>query len=122
MANRKISIWLHVKTEKGWRYCRPVYGKNNKLKPWQAWIGGKEVHVPGAKHCLYYTDPISRKRVWNTVLGSQPIHAIRAAEYKQPYLNAHAVGLPIKDEARTYIGFHEALAPYLEEYKLSHPC
>jgi integrase/recombinase XerD len=120
MANRKVSIWLHVKTEEGWRYCRPVYGKNNNLKPWRAWIGGKEVHAPGAKYCLYYTDPVSRKRVWNTVLASQPIHAIRAAEYKQTYLNAHAVGLPIKDEARTYIGFHEALAPYLEEYKLSH--
>lgn len=33
MANKKISIWLHCKTAKGWRYCRPVYGKNNKIKP-----------------------------------------------------------------------------------------
>jgi hypothetical protein len=53
MANKKVSIWLHCKTAKGWRYCRPVYGKNNKIKPAYAWVDGAEQHFPEAQYCLY---------------------------------------------------------------------
>ena len=33
MANRKASTWMYVKAPVGWRYCKPVVGKNNRIKP-----------------------------------------------------------------------------------------
>jgi len=44
MANRKASIWLYVKTPAGWRYCKPVIGKNNKSKPGWAHVNSHEEH------------------------------------------------------------------------------
>ena len=64
MANRKVSIWLHCKTAKGWRYCRPVYGKNNKIKPGYAWVDGVEQHFHDGQYCLYYQET-SGRRVWD---------------------------------------------------------
>jgi len=47
----RYSIYKYCKTAKGWRYCRPAYGKNNKLKPNVVVVGGKEeMHPEG----MYY--------------------------------------------------------------------
>ena len=40
MANRRASIWMYVKVGGRWRYVNPVVGKNNKLRPGYAVIGG----------------------------------------------------------------------------------
>src|SRR5258708_4170666 len=33
MANRKASVWTYKKVDGSWRYCKPLVGKNNKIKP-----------------------------------------------------------------------------------------
>jgi hypothetical protein len=33
MANRKASIWTYKKVDGRWKYCKPLYGRNNKIKP-----------------------------------------------------------------------------------------
>jgi hypothetical protein len=33
MANRKASIWTYKKVDGKWRYCKPLIGRNNKIKP-----------------------------------------------------------------------------------------
>jgi hypothetical protein len=33
MANKKVSAWQYIRTGSGWRYCKPVLGANNKIKP-----------------------------------------------------------------------------------------
>jgi hypothetical protein len=49
MGFAKFSIYKYVRTGIGWRYCKSVYGKNNKLKPDAVVIGGKEeAHPEGA--------------------------------------------------------------------------
>jgi hypothetical protein len=36
--NRRVSVWKYVKIGDRWRYCKPVYGANNKIKPhWVSW-------------------------------------------------------------------------------------
>ncbi len=49
MGLAKFSICKCVKTAKGWRYCRPVYSANNKIKPNVVIVDGKEeLHPEGA--------------------------------------------------------------------------
>jgi integrase len=49
MGLATYSIYKYVRTTKGWRYCKPVYGKNNKLKPGAVLVGGREeAHPEGA--------------------------------------------------------------------------
>jgi hypothetical protein len=33
MGLQKYTIYKYVKTERGWRYCRPAFASNNKIKP-----------------------------------------------------------------------------------------
>jgi hypothetical protein len=42
MGLQKYSIYKYVKTAKGWRYCRPAFASNNKIKPNVAMVDGKE--------------------------------------------------------------------------------
>jgi hypothetical protein len=49
MGLATFSIYKYVRTSMGGRYCKPIYGKNNKLKPDAVLVGGKEeVHPEGA--------------------------------------------------------------------------
>ena len=117
MANKKVSIWLHCKSAKGWRYCRPVYGKNNKIKPGYAWVDGAEQHFPEAQYCLYYQET-SGKRVWEKVTKNAVL-AVEMAERRQAYMQAKAAGVPVQDNTEIPVMFTYTLAPYLEEYKLT---
>jgi integrase len=117
MANRKVSIWLHCKTAKGWRYCRPVYGKNNKIKPGYAWVDGDERHFPDAQYCLYYQET-SGRRVWDKISKNAAL-VVEMAERRQAYMQAKAAGVAVEDDAEIPIMFSLTLAPYLEEYKLT---
>ena len=53
---------MYVKVGARWRYVKPAVGKNNKLKPYYALIGGVETHVPKASYYLRYRD--KSKIVW----------------------------------------------------------
>jgi hypothetical protein len=33
MANRRVTIWRYAKTDGTWKYHKPTYGRNNKIKP-----------------------------------------------------------------------------------------
>jgi hypothetical protein len=97
MANRKVSIWLHCKTVKGWRYCRPVHGKNNKIKPGYAWVNGAEQHFPDAQYCLCYQET-SGRRVWDKVTKNAAL-AVVMAERRQAFMQAKAAGVPVEEDA-----------------------
>ena len=62
MANRKASVWLYCKTSAGWRYCKPVIGKNNKPKPGWALVNSHEEHHPNASYYVRHRD--GAKTVW----------------------------------------------------------
>ena len=115
MANRTASIWLHCKTAKGWRYCKPVIGKNNKIKPHWALVGGKEMEFPGADYFIYYQEP-GGKRVWQRI-GNEPQQAVSAAEFQKAFMQARAAGVPVITDD-TPVTFASTLEPFLEEYKL----
>jgi len=52
VANRSVTVWKSVKVGDRWKYCRPVVGKNNKIKPDWVHINGHEEHHPEG---WYYT-------------------------------------------------------------------
>ncbi len=52
MGLATFSIYKYVRTSKGWRYCKPVYGKNNKLKPDAVLVDGKEEEHPEGAYYL----------------------------------------------------------------------
>ncbi len=93
MANRTASIWINVKTPKGWRYCRPVCGKNHKIKPNWAMVNGVEEHHPDAFYYIYYQEPTG-KRIWKKI-GRDPQEAVRNAEFQQSYMRAVHAGVPV---------------------------
>ena len=42
MGMSKHSLYKYVKTSKGWRYCRPAFASNNKIRPtWSSWMKRK---------------------------------------------------------------------------------
>jgi integrase len=68
MGLTRYSIYKYVKTAKGWRYCRPAYSANRKIKPNAVLVGGKEeVHPEGS----YYLNVDGR---WEKV-GDSPVQA-----------------------------------------------
>ena len=62
MANRKASIWLYVKTPAGWRYCKPVIGKNNRIKPGWAHVNSHEENHPEASYYVRWRE--GKRTIW----------------------------------------------------------
>jgi integrase len=115
MANRKASLWLYVKTPAGWRYCKPVVGKNNKPKPGWAHVNSHEEHHPKAKYYVRYRD--GNKTVW---MNCESLRiAIRMCEVRESLMAAKANGIKVQDDAPKLMLAHE-MTRYLEEYRLSH--
>ena len=52
MGLTRFSIYKYVRTSNGWRYCKPVYGRNNKLKPDAVLVDGKEEAHPEGSYYL----------------------------------------------------------------------
>ena len=115
MANRTASIWLCCKTEKGWRYCRPLVGRNRKIRPGWALVKSVEQHFPEAFYYIYYSE--NGKRIWKKI-SQNPQEAVRAAEFQESYMRALSAGVPIKAEA-TPVMVSYTLEQFLEEYKLT---
>jgi hypothetical protein len=92
MAHRKISIYKYVRLGKSWRYCKPVTGANNKIKPnWVIIPGGKEeYHDEGS----YYLNIAGQ---WKQV-GPDPAEAVAARKRELVRLAAQAEGLDVQPD------------------------
>ena len=115
MANRSVTVWKSVKVGDRWKYCRPVVGKNNKIKPDWVHINGHEEHHPEGWYYTHHRE--GEKQVWKKI-GPDPAAAERQADYTTGHLHALAVGVPVKEEALPLMVSH-TLPAYLEEYRLS---
>jgi hypothetical protein len=80
MANRKASIWTYKKVEGKWKYCKPQYGRNNKIKP-----------EPGVPYYLRYRE--GAKTLWRKC--SSAADAENARKRQEAYMVAHAHGLTL---------------------------
>ena len=109
---------MYVKAGDRWRYVKPVVGKNNKLRPGYAVIGGVETHVPKASYYLRYRE--GSKIVFRKC--SSAADATVARDKQEAYLVARAHGLILAqtDTKPLPALVAEILEPWLEEYKLSH--
>ncbi len=47
-----FAIYKYVRTDKGWRYCRPAFASNNKIKPNVVMVKGQEETHP--EGCYYF--------------------------------------------------------------------
>lgn len=95
MANRKASIWLYCKTPAGWRYCRPVYGRNNKIKPQWAYVNSHEEHHPNASYYVRHRE--HSKTVWEKCETLST--AVQMCAVQKSRLAAKANGIKIQDDA-----------------------
>jgi integrase len=108
MANRRASIWIYKKVDGKWRYCKPVYGRNNKIVP-----------EKGVAYYVRWRE--GDKTVWRKC--SSAADATVACERQEAYLTAVVHGLTPKQQYdKTPIPkmMSHLLLPYLEEYRLSH--
>jgi integrase/recombinase XerC len=82
MANRSVQLYLYADLPGiGWRYCRAVFGTNNKPKPHVLLRpDGIEEHHPEAAYYLGYRS--DGHKVWENVGNSLP-GTIRALEKKR---------------------------------------
>src|ERR1041384_1442192 len=112
MGLARFSIYKYVRTSKGWRYCKPVYGNNNKLKPNAVLVAGKEeVHPEGA----YYLNVDGRwEKAGATAVIAQEAQMKRLA--RQRY--EHVTGERLPEPEREAEPLSGAIASYLAELEL----
>lgn len=115
MANRKVSVWKYVKIGNNWRYCRPVVGPNNKLKP--DWVHVNE-HVELHPEGNYYLRLSAGKGSWRKI-GPKAADAARAAEVEEMLLSAKAMGIPVKEPEGPSLLLSPSLWAFLQDYELS---
>jgi hypothetical protein len=115
MANRKVSVWKYVKVGNRWKYCRPVDGRNNRIKPHWVFVNGKPEHHPEGNFYISYRD--GKKKIWKKI-GPAPSDAVNAAEIEKSILNAKALGVPIKPEVPK-LDYNAEMWKFLNDYKLS---
>ena len=113
--NRRVSVWKYVKIGDRWRYCKPVYGANNKIKPHWVYVKGKPEEHPEGNFYIHKLD--HGTQVWKKI-GPNPADAVRTAEYEASLLRAVAMGLPIKEETPD-LTYGPQMWKFLEDYKLS---
>lgn len=90
MAHKQVALYKYVKLSSGsWRYCKPVYAINNKLKPHLVLTpdGAEERHEEGQ----YYLGYRNGAQVWEPV-GNDPIEAQRLFKKRQSELAYKAQG------------------------------
>jgi integrase/recombinase XerD len=115
MANRKVSVWKYVKVGSRWKYCKPVYGRNNKIKPHWALVNGKAEQHPEGNFYISYRQ--GKKKIWKKI-GPSPSEADYAAYVERSILNAKALGVPIKEET-VPLEYGPQMWKFLADYKLS---
>jgi integrase/recombinase XerD len=115
MANRKVSVWKYVKVGSRWKYCKPVYGRNNKIKPHWALVNGKPEQHPEGNFYISYRD--GKKKIWKKI-GPNPSDAVHAAYVEKSILNAKSLGVQIKPEVPK-LEYDAQMWKFLNDYKLS---
>src|SRR5271169_3617121 len=115
MANRKVSVWKYVKVGKRWKYCKPVMGRNNKIKPHWALVNGKPEQHPEGNFYISYRD--GKKKIWKKI-GPNPSDAVHAAYVEKSILNAKSLGVQIKPEVPK-LDYDAQMWKFLNDYKLS---
>ena len=106
MANRRCSIWTYKKIDGRWRYCKPEYGRNNKIKP-----------EPDAAYYIRWRE--GNRTVWRKCRNAAD--ATVAQERQEAFLTAYAHGLtPAQQFKPVPKMLSDLLPPWLEEYRLSH--
>jgi integrase/recombinase XerD len=114
--NRRVSVWKYVKIGDRWRYCKPVYGANNKIKSHWVYVKGKPEEHPEGNFYIHKLD--HGRQVWKKI-GPNPADAVRAAQYEEQFLHAVAMGLPIKKEESPDLTYGPQMWKFLNDYKLS---
>jgi len=107
MANRRCSIWRYTKIDGQWKYVKPVYGRNNKIKP-----------EDGTYYIRWRN---ASKIVWQRC--SSAADAVYACERQEAFLTAKAHGILPQEQpvvGSPALQMNTTLAAWLEEYKLSH--
>jgi integrase/recombinase XerD len=115
MANRKVSVWKYVKVGSRWKYCKPVYGRNNKIKPHWALVKGKPEQHPEGNFYISYLE--GKKKIWKKI-GPNPSDAVNAAYLEKSILNAKSLGVQIKPEVPK-LDYDAQMWKFLNDYKLS---
>lgn len=116
MANRRVAIYQSAKINGRWSYYRPVIGKNNKIKPdWCHVNGHKECH-PGSDYIIRWYEG-SKPRIRGCKSAAD---AANQAEIQRGFLNAKALGVPVKEPEVPSLFLSSAIYAYLEEYQLTH--
>jgi integrase len=116
VANRRVSVWKYVKVGNRWKYCKPVYGRNNKIKPHWVLINGKpEEHSEGN---FYLMRLDGKNKIWRKI-GPNPAEATYAAEVEASLMNAIAMGLQIKKDETVPLEYGPQMWKFLADYKLS---
>jgi integrase/recombinase XerD len=110
MANRRVSIYKYVRLSSGWRYCKPVTGANNKIKPnWVITPEGKEEHHPEGNYYLNIAGD------WKMV-GPNAADAATDAKREMARLAARAQGLEVKSDSIKDDGPSGTLAGAIQTY------
>lgn len=116
VANRKASVWLYVRTPNGWRYCRPVVGKNHKVRPQWAHVNGHDEFHRDAVYYVHYTD--AGRQVWKRI-SKNPIEAMQWAEAQETWMKAQSLGLAVENaQNKLPLMISHTLDGYLMEYRL----
>jgi integrase len=116
MANKQVALYKYIKLSSGsWRYCKPVYATNNKLKPHLILTpdGNEERHEEGQ----YYLGYRNGTQVWEPA-GNDPVEAQRLFKKKQSELDYKAHGgqvVPSTDLTPESGTLRAAIADFLED-------
>jgi integrase/recombinase XerD len=108
VANRKASIWTYKRVGGKWKYCKPLVGRNNKIKP-----------EPGVAYYLRYRD--GAKLVWQKCASAAD--AENARRRQEAFMVAHAEGVVGETRGSKLNAppmVSDLLEAWLEEYRLGH--
>ncbi len=116
MANRRVSVWKYVKVGKNWRYCKAVYGPNNKIKPNWVYVKGVREEHPEGNFYIMRLD--GGRKMWKLV-GPSAADAVYAAQVEASLMNAVAMGVPVEKEEVIITDYGVQMWKYLDSYKLA---
>lgn len=112
MGLQKYTIYKYVKTDRGWRYCRPALSSNNKIKPNVVMVKGQEETHP--EGCYFFQIDGRWERVSESAAEAQQEQRKRLA--RQRYQQETGETLP-EPEAKG-VHLRRAIDDYLTELEL----
>jgi len=109
-----VSLYIRIRTAEGcYRYKKPVYASNHRLKPLCALVDGKEQrHPEGSYHLRYVRND---KRDWEPV-GAEPAQALADLSKRQKIQAAIAAGANFVEPEKPKPNAQRPLASAVTEY------